>query len=126
MKHWLKNPVGLIRRALLIDAVMFGAAGILWWFRGEHSGMRLCNILFVLGGVAVFIGTFFVSGVREGAVCYPYQSSPPADPAKQRDPRKQEAGYPEPRQFDFTVFFVAGMIAIGAGAALYFFCRPVQ
>ena len=25
-----------------------------------------------------------------------------------------------------SLFFVAGMIAIGAGAALYFFCRPVQ
>lgn len=126
MKHWQKNPMSLIRKALLVDAVIFGAAGALWWFRGEHNAIRLCNILFVLGGIAVFMGSFFPTGVKEGSVCYPYQSSPPAGPAKQQDPRKQESGYPGTRQFDFTVFFVAGMVAIGVGVVLYFFCRPMK
>ena len=125
MKQWQKNLMRLIQKALLVDAVIFGAAGILWWFRGEHSAIRICNILFVLGGIAVFMGSFFVTGVKEGSVCYPYQPSPPASPTEQQDPKTQESGYPENRHYDFTVFFLAGMIAIGVGAVLYCFCQPM-
>lgn len=126
MKRWRTHSMGILRKVLLLDVVLFGVAGLLWWFRGEHSGLRLCNILFVLGGIAVFMGSFFVTGVKEGSVCYPYQPSSSASPAASPDPGKQLSGYPENRRFDFSVFFVAGMIAIGVGAALYFYCHPMK
>ena len=108
-----------IRKAIIINLIILGVAGVILLLSDTHTISRLGTILIYLGGATIAIASCFILGGKIGSVDYIYHQSRPASQSGYHERVHQETDYIERGYCHSTLFFIAGFIAIGTGALIH-------
>jgi hypothetical protein len=88
-------------------------------FVGENADISIADIIFVFGSIVTGYGAYFILGAKIGSVDYIYSQSSPASQISYQDRLGQEMDYIYTSYYNATIFFIAGLVAIGGSVIVY-------
>jgi hypothetical protein len=109
----------IIKKAIIIDAIIAILSIILWILWRKNAAISLADTVFILGSIVMGCGAYFIIGAKIGSVDYLYWQSRPASQISYQDRLGQEMDYIDKSYYQATIFFVAGLVAIGGGVIIY-------
>jgi hypothetical protein len=119
LKNTLNNSGKIIKKAIIIDIIIIVLSIILWLLFRMNAVSSLVDIVFVLGSITTGCGAYFIIGAKIGSVDYNYFQSRFASQINYYDRSRQEIQYMEDSYYNATIFFIAGLVAIGMSIIAY-------
>jgi hypothetical protein len=115
----LNNSWNIIKKAIIIDIIITILSIIIWFFWGRNGAISITDIVFILGGITTGCGSYFILGAKKGQIDYNYCQSRFVSQINYHDRLGQEIDYIDYSYYNATIFFIAGLVAIGASIIVY-------
>jgi len=119
LNNILNKSWKIVKIAIIIDIIILILAVILWVLWGKNSAISIVDIVFILGSITTGCGAYFILGAKIGSVDYIYFQSRLASQINYNDRTSQENEYNEKSYYNATIFFIAGLAAIGMSVIVY-------
>lgn len=109
----------IVKIAIVVDIIIIILSIMIWALWGKNDIISIVDIVFVLGSITTGCGAYFILGAKYGSVDYIYFQSRLASEINYHDRARQEMEYNEKSYYNATIFFVAGLVAIGVSVIVY-------
>jgi hypothetical protein len=119
MNNILNKSWNIIKKVIIIDIIIILLSIVLWVWLGKNYTISIADMIFILGSLITGCGAYFIRGAKIGSVDYIYFQSRLASQIDYHDRSRQEMEYIEKSYYNATIFFIAGLVAIGVSVIVY-------
>jgi hypothetical protein len=119
LNNILNNSWKIVKVAIIIDLIIVILSSLVWVLWGKNAAISIADIVFIFGGIITGCGAYFILGAKIGSVDYIYFQSRLASQINYHDRASQEMEYNEKSYYVATIFFIAGLAAIGGSVIVY-------